>query len=186
MNTKSLVEHIESHLGKMDSGWTLQEPLTNVQVVRFRDRPAVGISTYVTIGLSYHILQMSEGREVRQELVFATYDHFNTEGIASFLLTISDYIVKKHKALLRGQVVGPSDPIIHGISLNAVYAAIPVLFDDSFVTFDYTSPPTVFVWVLPLHASEANYVRHNGWDTFEHLLEEKDPDLLDLKRLPLV
>jgi hypothetical protein len=169
----------------MDFGWTLPESSNGVQVVRFRGRPVATASTCVTIGLSRHILQMPGGREVRQELAFTAYDHFNAEGIASFLLTFSDHIVKKHAALLRGQVVGPSDPIISGISLNAVYVAIPVLFDDSFATFDNTSPPTVFVWALPLHTSEANYVRYNGWNALEDLLEEKDPDLLDLNRQPI-
>jgi hypothetical protein len=186
VKTESLVEHIESHLGKMDFGWTLQQSLSNVQVACFHDRPVVRASTYVTIGLSHHILRMPGNREVRQELVFTVYDSFDAEKIASFLLTFSDYIITKREALLRGQVVGPTEPIVPGIKMNAVYAAIPVLFDDSFATFDGTSPPTVFVWLLPLHASEASYVQDNGWNKFEDLLEEKDPKLLDLNRQSVV
>jgi hypothetical protein len=73
--------------------------------------------------------------------------------ISSFLLTLCDFILSKHKALLRGDVIGPSDPIVPGVSVNAIYAAIPDV--DGFATYSYTTPPTVFVRVIPLHGTEA-------------------------------
>ena len=186
MKTSSLVEHIENHLGTIDQGWSLQKPSNSIQVVRFNNSPVVKASTYVTVGLSHHILQMPQGRQVRQELVFTAYDRFRAEEIASFLLTFSGYIAMRHKALLRGQVIGPTEPIISSTTMRAIYAAIPVLFSDSFATYDGSSPPTVFVWLFPLYSLEVSYVQHNGWSKFEDLLEGENPDLLDLNRQPVV
>jgi hypothetical protein len=78
--------------------------------------------------------------------------------------------------------VGPSEPIIPGVPLNAVYSTIPVIFSEGFATFGGTLPPTVLVWLLPLHGVEAEFVKRNGWNEFEEMLEAKDIDLLDLNR----
>jgi len=72
------------------------------------------------------------------------------------------------------------------VSLNAIYAAIPVVFDEGFATYSDTSPPTIFVWLIPLHGTEAKFVKKNGWSQFEDILEAKDPDLWDLNRDPVL
>ncbi|MEV6873316.1 suppressor of fused domain protein [Amycolatopsis sp. NPDC051128] len=43
------------------------------------------------------------------------------------------------------------------------------------------------VWIVPISRREAEFVSVNGWQRFESLLAEYDPDLLDLHReeLPL-
>jgi hypothetical protein len=129
---------------------------------------------------------MSSGRDVRQELVVAADDRFESTHIASFLETFSEFIVKEHRALLRGEVIGPSEPVIPGVRLNAVYTAIPVLHDERLRTFDGTKPATVFVWIVPIHEEEATFVRERGWEAFEERLEAADPDLCDVDRESVV
>lgn len=123
-----LPAHLESHLGLIDTGWKSE---TGLQVARFRNQPQAGASTFVTMGLSRHTLRMPKTREVRQELIFAAHDTFEAPSVASFLLTFGETIVSRHEALLRGEVVGPSNPIIPGVAVRAIYAAIPVIFADS-------------------------------------------------------
>lgn len=178
----SLIAHVEESLGKLDSGWSFEKGSNQIQVARFANQPFEGATTYVTLGLSNNLLPMPQGREVRQELVFTAYDNFPAEQIASFMLTFCDYILSRKRALLRGDVVGPSDPIIPGVAANAIYAAIPVVFNERFHTYNDSSPPTVMVWLLPLVGEEASFVKQNGWNQFEDLLEAEDPDLWDLNR----
>jgi len=125
---------------------------------------------------------MSAGRDVRQEFIFAAYDRFESTHVASFLQTFAEFVVEEHRALRRGQVIGPSEPVIPGIRLNAVYTAIPVLHDERLRTFDGTRPPTIFAWIVPIHEEEADYVRERGWEAFEERLEANDGDLCDLER----
>lgn len=180
-----LVRHIETTVGRIDSGWMPEASGTGIVVARIHDQPDEGTSTFVTLGLSRHLLVMTSGREVRQEFIFAARDRFESQQIASFLQTLAESVGQSHHALLRGDVVGPSDPLIPGIRLNAGYAAIPVLHDPRLRTFDRTDPATVFVWIVPIHGEEADFVRRNGWETFEERLEEAEIDLCDLERNPI-
>ena len=90
------------------------------------------------------------------------------------------------RALLRGDVVGPGPPLIPGARSNAVYAGIPVLHEEGLATYSGSRPPTVFVWVVPVHGVEAELVRAQGWSRFEDLLEQRNPDFGNLDRPPVV
>jgi hypothetical protein len=181
-----LIKHIENHLGNISYSWKSKNEDYRIFANLFNDQPEEGVNTFVTTGLSDHILTISEDKSVRQELVFIADTSFKEESIASFLLTFSEFILKKHQALLRGEVIGPANPVIPDTSMNAIYASIPVIFDDSFTIFDAVSPPAVFVWLIPIYEQEAEFLHEQGWEEFEDLLVEQNPDLFDLKRKSLV
>lgn len=185
MSADPLLEHVESTVGRIDSGWRASESESGISVARIRDQPYDGVSTYVTLGLNRHVLRMN-AREVRQEFIVTADDHVDGRPIASFLQTFAEFVAGKRRALLRGEVVGPSDPVVPGSEMKAIYAALPVLHSDALRTFDGTSPPTVFVWIVPIHSDEAECVRRHGWDAFEDRLVEADPDLCDFARSSVV
>jgi hypothetical protein len=106
--------------------------------------------------------------------------------VASFLSTFANSIVSSGRGLLRGDVIGPSGPIILGSLLNSVYSAIPMIFPERFFVFEGTVPETIFPWVIPIHEDEANYIRANGWIKFEELLEQENPELWDLSRKSII
>lgn len=113
----SLIKHVESFLGEIEQAWKSDK---GIRVARFPDKPVEGMATYVNLGLGDHVLPMRGERTVRQELVFTADEHYPPAQIASFLLTFSEFIISKHQALLRGDVIGPSDPIIPGVPVNAI------------------------------------------------------------------
>lgn len=185
----TIIEHLERYLGPIAEGWmdhAASDDGIRVRIVRFAHAPYDGATTFCTIGHSGHIAEMGDGRMVRQELLFSTTANYPADQVASFLLTLSTYLRSRTKALLRGEVIGPSTPIFPGVTVNAVYASMPVIFPQGLELYSESTPPTVLVWLIPLLASEAEFVRQQGWDSFEDLLEERNPDLLDLNRLPLV
>lgn len=175
-------QHLESHLGPIDRGWSGGG---HIQVVRFCNQPHEGVDTLATLGLSDMPLPLDSGREVRQELLVSVYNHFDAEAVASFLLTFAEYVEMHSRALLRGDVVGPSSPLIPQVKADGVYAAMPVFFEDELATYSKTSPSTVIVWLIPIRKEEADYVRTCGWDAFEDLLESVELDFWDLNRAPL-
>jgi len=177
--TRDLVEHLEAHLGTMVGGWGNQG---DIPVTMFPNQPRPGIVTYSTLGLSKKPLPLPGGRTVRQELVVSVDASYDPKIVASFLITFADYIRKQDRALLRGDVVGPSEPLIPGVKARAVYAAIPVFFSDEFATFRGSEPPTVFVWLIPLPAEDAEYVKATGWESFEDRLEKADINFWNLDR----
>jgi hypothetical protein len=154
--------------------------------VCFKNSPFESVDTLLTLGLSRHVLRLSDKKKVRQELVFPVSGAALQVSVVSCLLFICDLILKGHDALLRGEVIRLPEEGARELGFEAVYCAIPVFMDDAFATFDGSQPPTVIVWIIPIYGSEADYVDANGWDKFEELLEEKDPDLFSLEREAII
>lgn len=180
----SLIEHIESYLGKISEGWKDNNSDIGLQVVAFREAPALAQTVYMTIGLSRHEFAIGDKKRVRQELVLPVQDTTPPTTIVSWLFTICETILKHHVGVLRGQVLRLSAEAAQIVGFDAAYCAIPVFsdIDIGFATFRDSDPPTVIVWVIPIFASEADFVEANGWSAFEDLLESRNPDLLSLKR----
>lgn len=94
-------------------------------------------------------------------------------------------MLAQNRALLRGDVVGPSAPLIAGVRVCGVYASNPVFFDDAFATFAGSTPPTVIVYLIPLPREDAALVRSLGWEAFEEKLEVSEVNFGDLNRPPV-
>ncbi|HDY7675741.1 TPA: suppressor of fused domain protein [Vibrio vulnificus] len=178
----SLVQHVENYLGTIDRGWKDHQSENNLQIVSFVDCPGETVSTFVSLGMSTEELKMGDSRTVRQEIVFSAYTIFNSNLIVSFLISLCEGILGRGKAVLRGEVIPLSPELAQKIGFEFVYCTIPIFFEDDFRIYDETSPSTVMVWVLPIYRSEADYIGRKGWERFEDLLEEKDPDLCLLGR----
>lgn len=181
--SNDIVQHLEAHFGKIARGWG---DAGGIQVAQFPDQPQKGIVTYSTLGLSSIPLPMNQGRTVRQELIFSVESSFDARSVASFLVTFAEYVRAQNRALLRGDVVGPSDPLIPGVRASAVYASLPVFFDDDVATYHGSSPPTVLVWLIPLPPEDAEFVKAQGWESFEDKLEVASVDFWNLNRAPLM
>jgi len=182
----TLPEHIATFLGRGEDAWSLETDSHSLQVVKTSNQPAPGVASYATLGMSDIVLTMPGYRSVRQELVFAAYERFAAPDVASFLLTFGTSVLSLGEALLRGDMIGPQNPLIPGVEANSVYCTAPVPFDERLATYDGSAPLTVFVWALPITGDEAEFVMRNGWSRFEELLESREPDLWDLNRPSIV
>ena len=181
----SFIEHAEKYLGAVDRGWKESASDQGIRIASFRDKPAESITTYLSLGMSKEIMPLSESKSVRQELVFSGYSLAISDLIVSFLMSLCEAILARGRAVFRGEVIPLSKELASRIGFDAVYCAIPVFFDDGFRTYSGSSPNTVMVWTIPIHHSEASYIEVNGWEAFEELLEQSDPDLCCLSRQPV-
>ena len=101
--------------------------------------------------------------------------------VPGVLATVAAEPVESGRGLARGDVVGPAGPLWDQPPLTALYATLPIYFDEVFHVFRGSSPPTVLVLLVPITDDEAAFVAAHGWDAFEEHLEA-DPDLFDLNR----
>ncbi|VVE72781.1 hypothetical protein PCA31118_04312 [Pandoraea captiosa] len=182
----SIVNHLETNLGEISEGWKDAAAADNLRVIRFACQPFEGASTFSTLGLSDSPMQFPGGDVCAQELLFAAWDSYPASKVASFLLTFAEYVRSQSRALLRGEVFGPSTPLIPGVAANGVYASLPAIYPDELACYRASKPPAILVWLVPLIGRECEIVRRNGWGDFEKLLESSNPDLLDLDRPSLV
>lgn len=182
----SVIDHAEKYLGKISRGWKDTSVPKGLRIVSFRDCPGKTVTTFLSLGMSDHILSLSETKKVRQELIFSVYSTADSDLVVSFLLSLCEAILDRTKAVRRGEVIPLSRELARAIKFQAIYCAIPVFFDDDFSTYDESSPATVIVWALPIYQIEIDYIKSNGWESFEDLLEKKDPDLCSLDRVPVI
>lgn len=177
-----VIRHVEGFLGSISAGFKVSDSLL---VAEFEDAPELKVNSYVTFGLSNHVLSLPNGREVRQELVGAVGTEFGNGALASFLGTLAESLLISHRALLRGQLLGPGESIA-GTIMRHGYVAVPTFLPDEFGQIEGTNPDTVFAWVIPVTDREAGYIREHGWDTFSDLMESIEFDVYDLSRSSIV
>ena len=176
-----LIVHVETHLGRITGG--VRDPLEpRLRYASIHDAPTAGACSWVTLGLSDHLLHADAGRVFRLELLAAWYDRFAPLHPERLLAQVATGALATHRALLRGQTAGPFHSITPDSPLDTLYCSVPVYFRESLYTFAESVPPTAFVWVVPISRGEARYVSQFGWEAFEDLLVRQRPDLLDLHR----
>lgn len=179
----SFTNHIENYLGKIEKAWTGPQ---GFQVIPFQVMPEEGITTFLTLGLSHHELELSSSKKVRHEFLFAANSSFSSQLIVNCLLSLCESVVEKHKAVLRGEVIHFPVEMLKDAPFNIVYCTIPTIFDDGFTTYYGSDPPIVIVWVVPIQHSEAHFITEKDWDAFEDIIVEKDPDLFNPNRPPII
>jgi len=67
-----LVEHLRSHFGEDDgdaAAWSFAD--AGFGIVTYNDQPVRGAVTYLTMGLSHHILTQDSGKSICQELLMS-------------------------------------------------------------------------------------------------------------------
>ena len=186
---RGLVQHFESVLGPVRSGW-MSAPTGEqlpYQVVRYATGPDTGSVAYSSLGLSRHALLAADGTTVRQEVLVLATKSLPVEYVLGMVQTITEAMLTSGRPLCQGEVLGAGPAGLNDSAMVEVYVALPVYFDDSFATFVSAEGMNVEVmWLVPVTAAEAQFVRVHGWERFEDLLLAEDPDLVDVHRAPVV
>jgi hypothetical protein len=181
-----LIHHMESHLGKIDRGWSrdIDGHKLPFQVVLFERGPIDGAKAIATLGLSDIPLKLTgDDRLIRQELVMLFRETLGHRNLPGIIQQVAMEAIGKGRGYLHGEVIGPRGRLVEGCSLSALYVAVPVYFPDTFYVFRPPSgDPVVFAWLVPVSEQETKCIRDRGWAEFEERLADRDPDLLDFNR----
>lgn len=173
---------LEGLLGPLSRAWGTPLQTWPPLVLEWKDQPHRGAHTFITSGLGRCVLDLGDGRTVRQELLLAVNHPSLRDESCRVLELVAEDCARSNRALLRGDVIRPGERIFKKFNPVALYCSIPVYYPDSLAVWDGTDPPTVFVWLVPIMSRESDFVNVRGWDSFEDVLQEVDPDLLDLRR----
>jgi hypothetical protein len=180
-----VIGHLEFHLGAIKGGWFKDADGAGVPfpVARF-DGPFPDSIVLATIGLSRLPLRSRvSGKAIHQELIMVFRSSEGPLNLPGVLQQLAEELGRAGTALLRGDVIGNRGTVVVGSELNALYIAPPSYFPHSFRSLAVSGGPTVvFSWLVPITKEEAQFIAQEGWERFEDVLEELDPDLLDLTR----
>ncbi|MGW7363623.1 suppressor of fused domain protein [Streptomyces sp. NPDC054841] len=179
---------MESRLGRLLGAWSPGEgaPEGAPKVGYFAGGTLEGVQSYATIGLHRTPLtSRTSGRHLHLELLGCNRPVSDDEPgpFPDVLEYVAERLVAGGEAVLRGDVLRLPMPLTPGGTMTALYAAIPVYFDDDFGSVVIENGSDVaLVWLVPIGDREAHYVEREGWEAFERKLVQEDPDLLDLNR----
>ncbi|TWG03602.1 suppressor of fused domain protein [Streptomyces brevispora] len=183
-----LIDHLEARLGRLVGTWSVREgaPEGAAQVGYFDGGVFEGVQSYSTTTLHRtHLVSPITGEPQHLELLGCNRPVAGDEcgPFPGVLEWVAERLATAGKAVLRGDVLSLPMPLRPGGSLTALYAAMPVYFDDGFFSVALENGTHVsVVWLVPLHRAEAEYVEKYGWPAFESELTTQDPDLFDLER----
>jgi hypothetical protein len=147
-----------------------------LEIALFADAPTKGAHTLATVGLASRF---------GQELLFFCYSRQLWRDAPRLLAAIGSEMLKGGAGLQRGQVLGPAGPIAPGSTLDAFYVCEPGYLPESFDPLVVADGSHVhFFWLLPIQKEESTWIATHDSEEFrfEQILEELDPDLLDLGR----
>jgi hypothetical protein len=175
-----LIAHLERYLGRIEVGSRVEsaEEGSSFQIIRHEGNEFW--TAYSTLGVSAHLLATAEGKTARFE--FMTLAQKPGQWAVSCLADVAEWHLGRHQGPRRGEVFGPAGPLVPGSQMEAFYVASPVYFDDAFAECDEADGPIVIVWLVPITAAEASYIRAVGWHRWEDELVVTDPDLTSLDR----
>ena len=185
-----LIDHLERHLGAIQSGWpsrTIGSSKPSFQVAQFSSGSGPGTVGYATLGLHRQALRSpASNKHIHMELLALLPTYLEAHQAAAILLQVGETVGTSGLALLRGHVIGPAGRIWDESEMTAFYVGIPVYFPDAFAGVVVDGVDVVLAWLIPIYSAEAEYIWGAGWESFEQLLAELDPDLTDLQRPSVV
>src|SRR5438552_6204218 len=182
-----LIDAVKRHYGRflgMPSALLTVDPQAPYRIVEFRDVPCEGAVTLATLGLSDVPLHM-----FRQEFLFLCYEQFMSDDLIKLLAVVAEGVRESNHPLLHGAVLPPAGPLLEYTKMEALYVGTLMYFgtdEESFNVLKLDNLSVLFSWLFPIYPSEVEWIRDHGYDAFESMIVERDPDLMDLERPPMV
>ncbi len=163
MNLAGRVErHLAASLGRPALVTDASDPSSGrpaaFRVATFDDQPVESAFTLVTLGLCERALR--------------------DDALRHLLFALGDFIAGSGDAAAPGMVYELPEPFVSGRQWEHLFAFQPLYHDQRLGPFEDVQ----FVWLIPITAEESAFIDANGPESFDALLEEHDPDLLDLSR----
>ncbi len=186
MNTthsEALRNHIDSFCGEEPDQF-FKESSVGINVAKFNDVPDQGLTTFISIGFSSHLLMQDSGKNIRQELLITVDNMHSDLPIEEIIFSVSKLMLNSHKAVMHGQVIGPRGflfPEEKKIHLTSLLCSYPAFFPEDFSFFENENV-TVFVELIPTLTSEAKLVNKEGWSKFFDKIDEGEIDILNYYR----
>ena len=156
-----------------------QDEKSEIDILISKDRPEEGVFSFGTIGLSDYPVPGQLSPPLGAEIV-ATSDEpefANVLATAAFCV-INDEWVAEPGRVFPGVVGAHFDDV----TVPHLMFVDPFLWSEALQSQAMQTKTVAWVMGLPITEAEMEYVRDNGPDAFEEVLEQADIDIYDLQR----
>ncbi|WP_223830243.1 suppressor of fused domain protein [Nocardiopsis quinghaiensis] len=145
---------------------------------RVAPRSAGEAWVYVTAGSSVH--EAEGGTEFFVMSPAAAEAHTETLAMVSHLHSFEEY------RLDVGSVIDIGGPWMEDSRMDHLLVCLPHSYGPALERAPEEAGEARFLWLLPIHRSEAALIGTESLDAFEEILEAEGVNVLDLDRAPLV
>lgn len=181
----ALRTHLDRFCGKQPDELKLDEE-SRLRVATFRDVPSEGLHSFLTIGLSGHkLIQPNSQTPIRQEILICVDQAYADLPWQEPLAGVARAAAERHRALMRGEVLGPFGRIFseqEGLTPTAFVCGAPAFFPDEFFELDAGADSVLFVELIPVTDREVERIRDKGAESFFEEVDSGRVDTLDLAR----
>lgn len=188
-----IITHLESFLGKVQEGWKpggSNPEGGHITLVRWLLQPEDQWQVLGSFGLSRLPLEQQSGAELRQELLVTWPDDEAGDSLLSHIYAVAQTMAVTGEALGRGDLLPiPDEPGLDSGSDEpyvAWYATVPYFLAQAGVLCEQVEPPMLLTWLLPVYASEAEFIAESGVEAFEDKIVSNREACFSWPRKPLV
>lgn len=174
--------HIEKHFGRISRGWSCAEDGTHpYQVVECHNGTVPNVVSFCSVGLcSVDFYSKKSRRKIKHEIILSfDKDHIPSNPV-SIIKQMADQALECREAYLENQIITRPGFIFDEAYFTGLWIKPPVFFgEEAFVYHgnDTQGYPCIIAWLVPLFPSEIDFIKKNGADRFEDILEESTADL---------
>jgi hypothetical protein len=183
-NKKKIFQHLNNAIGLKPKVVTFyDEPnVSKIDIYIGEDRPDFGITTYSTIGLSEHSigLKMDSDEEIRVE--FIGICNSDVIEFPNIIASCAFNIINDQYGCKPGTVY---PDVIHeyydDLEMEHIFFTTPYLWDD-LTGLHLGGNYVTWLMAVPISNAEFEFLRSNGSDALEDLLEKSNIDVFDILR----
>lgn len=184
----SALRHIEQYLGAYETAcdgvWWYDptkfpgSPEINPYsycVMRFKDQPMAGISTFITVGACIKELAQEEKKPVRMEFLMCAESNIETSSVVSILMGFTNSAMRLGRAPFDGEVVEWKQPLFESANFRHLYVSHPIFYDEKLALCKEVSPPLIVSELYPLSQFESGVAVNMGANFNKIIIEQSLP-----------
>ncbi|MGK5448633.1 suppressor of fused domain protein [Streptomyces radiopugnans] len=156
----------------------IQERIPRFAVYRVLPKRAGGAWVYVTVGSSL-------GGSNPGGIEFFIMSPVAADVHSETLAMVSHYHSFEAHRLTVGSVVNIGRPWMSGSRMDHLLVSLPYPYGPELEWSPSEAGGARFLWLLPIHGSEAAFIRRETLDEFESIMDSKSVNVLDLDREPV-
>lgn len=155
--------------------------VSNIDMLTTVNRPFDGVSSYSTIGLSDHSIELTvDETPLRIEIVGASATYY--EQFPNILASCAFCIINSKFSVSHGKVFQDIIKMYYpNTEMKHVLFVSPFLWED-LKTLDFPNKKVAWLLAVPISENEYLFAQEKGTDSLEELFEQEEIDIFDLER----
>ncbi|WP_146551799.1 suppressor of fused domain protein [Rummeliibacillus sp. SL167] len=155
--------------------------VSNIDMLTTVNRPFDGVSSYSTIGLSDHSIELTvDETPLRIEIVGASATDY--EQFPNILASCAFCIINSKFSVSHGKVFRDIIKMYYpNTEMKHVLFVSPFLWED-LKTLEFPNKKVTWLLAVPISENEYLFAQEKGTDSLEELFEQEEIDIFDLDR----